>query len=368
MYNIREFIKFCSQLLLKTEAAAYFGGFMKRIFGRALVIIIILGIGLFFYINNYIDKSLKAMDPDDDSKIMVEIPNGSSTNSIAEILSEHNLIRDKRVFKYYAKKIKADNQLQAGNYILSKNMDTDELLRVLKKGGASGNTVNITIIEGLTLKETAQSIADQMGLSYDRLVSLMENADNYRAEFQFLTDNPGIKNLQGYLMPETYNIYKNSDEEKIVKILLSQFDKFYKANMLPLLAGSKLSMEDTINLASIVEKEAVLDEERDEVAATFLNRLAINMKLQSCATVNYAHGVWKERLTNEDTAIDSPFNTYIVTGLPPMPINSPGRESIIAVLEPANVDYLYFVAKGDGSHYFSNNYEDHLAAKNKYLN
>jgi len=172
-------------------------------------------------------------------------------------------------------------------------------------------------------------------------------------------DNPDINELQGYLMPETYNVYINSNEEDIVKRLLTQFDEFYQSEMVPLLGNSELSFEEVINLASIVEKEAVLDEERDEVAATFINRLDINMKLQSCATVNYAHGEWKERLTNDDLAIDSPFNTYIIEGLPPSPINSPGKISIKSVLEPADVDYLYFVAKGDGSHYFSNNYEDH---------
>jgi UPF0755 protein len=115
-----------------------------------------------------------------------------------------------------------------------------------------------------------------------------------------------------------------------------------------------------------VEKEALLNDERDEVAAVFLNRLKINMKLQSCATVNYARGDWKESLTLEDIEIDSPYNTYKIEGLPPGPINSPGRVSIQAVLNPAKVDYIYFVAKGDGSHHFSTTYEDHLAAKERY--
>ena len=340
---------------------------MKKIFSMIFVIMIFVIIA-YFYINNYMENSLHAVDINDENKIVVEIPEGSSTSDIAEILSINDLIKDPRVFKYYAKKTKADSQLKAGNFSLSKNMNADELLEALIKGGTSGNTVNITIIEGLTLEETAQSIADQLGLSYDKLISIMENSDIYKEEYKFLMDNPDIKNLQGYLMPETYNVYINSNEEDIVRKLLLQFDLFYQSEMEPLMGNSKLDFEEIINLASIVEKEAVLDEERDEVAATFLNRLDIDMKLQSCATVNYAHGEWKERLTNEDLEIDSPFNTYIVEGLPPSPINSPGKISIKSVLEPAEVDYLYFVAKGDGSHYFSNNYEDHLAAKNKYLN
>jgi len=340
---------------------------MKKTF-KMIFVIIILAIIAYFGISNYMDDTLQAVDINDENKILVEIPEGSSTGDIAEILASNDLIKNPGIFKYYAKKTKYDSQLKAGNFTLSKNMNADELLEALIKGGQSGNTVNITIIEGLTLEETAQSISDQLGLSYDKLINLMKNGDDYKEEYKFLMDNPDINGLQGYLMPETYNVYINSSEEDIVKRLLTQFDEFYQSEMVPLLGNSELSFEEVINLASIVEKEAALDEERDEVAATFLNRLDINMKLQSCATVNYAHGEWKERLTNDDLAIDSPFNTYIVEGLPPSPINSPGKISIKSVLEPADVDYLYFVAKGDGSHYFSNNYEDHLAAKNKYLN
>ncbi len=341
---------------------------MKKKIGFFLLVIIVLAIGINYYINNYIDNFLKPVDSNDDKKIIVEIPEGSSTNNIAEILLDNKLIQDSKVFKYYAKKTNSDIKLKAGNYVLSRNMSVDELLNVLIKGGTTGNTVDITIIEGLTIEKTAQSISEHLGLNYEIMLSLMNNADYFREDYQFLIDNPEIKGLQGYLMPETYNVYIKSDEETVIRVMLSQFDDFYKEDIKPLLSNSSLSMEDVINLASIVEKEAVLDEERDVVAATFLNRLDVNMKLQSCATVNYAHGEWKERLTNEDIAIDSPFNTYIIEGLPPGPINSPGKKSILAVLEPADVDYLFFVAIGDGSHYFSNNYEDHLAAKNKYLN
>lgn len=275
-----------------------------------------------------------------------------------------------RVFKYYSKKVGADSKLKAGNYLLSRSMDTDELIDNLISGGFSSNTTNITIIEGLTLEETAKSISEQLSLDYDKLVSLMNDVDKYRSYYQFLTDNPNIKNLQGYLMPETYNVYIDSSEETVVNTLLKYFDDFYKKEILTLADSSMLNFEEIVTLASIVEKEAVLDEERDDVAATFLNRLRIDMKLQSCATVNYAQGVWKERLTYDDIAIDSPYNTYVYAGLPPTPINSPGKLSILAVLEPSDVDYLFFVSKNDGSgsHYFSNNYDDHINAADEYLN
>lgn len=340
---------------------------MKKKLSIIFAILIILGVGAYFCLNSYMESSLQAIDPNDEKKILVKIPEGSSTSDIAKILSENDLIRDIRVFKYYSKKIDADSRMKAGKYSLSRSLNTEKMIEILINGGLSGNTVNITIIEGLTLEETAQSIVDQLGLNYDTLINIMENVEFYREEYKFLMDNPNIKNLQGFLMPDTYNVYLDSNEENIVKMLISQFDSFYKTDLELLISNSELTLQDTMNLASIVEKEAVLDEERDDIAATFLNRLSIDMKLQSCATVNYAQGVWKERLTNSDLAVESPYNTYLVEGLPPTPINSPGKMSIKAVLEPADVDYLYFVSKGDGSHQFSNNYDDHLAAKNKYL-
>lgn len=331
------------------------------------VLVILSAIITYFFAKNYINDNLQAVDSTDDTKIVVEIPSGSSTNHIADILLENELIKDTRIFKYYAKKTEADSKLKAGSFVLSKDMNVDELLNSLISGGSSGNTLNITIIEGLTLEETAETISEQMDLNYDKLVEIMENGQMFKDDIEFLSDNSDINNLQGYLLPETYNVYINSSEEDIVKFLLAQFDKFYIDDIKPRLTDNKLSFKEIINLASIVEKEALLDEERDEVAKVFLNRIDINMKLQSCATVNYAHGEWKERLTYEDISIDSPYNTYVVEGLPPTPINSPGKVSIIASLEPADVDYLFFVAKGDGSHYFSRTYDEHIDAADEYL-
>lgn len=338
---------------------------MKKIIALLCVLVIIAA--AYLYLNNYIVESLTAVDINDKTAITVEIPSGSTTNDIAEILFENNLISNIRTFKYYAERTGSDSKLKAGSYVLSRNMNADELLDSLIKGGSSGNTYNITIIEGLTNEDMAQVLSEQTGLSYDKFIELMEAPETFREDYEFLNDT-SISNLQGYLMPDTYNIYIDSSEEDIIRVLLKQFDEFYLDEIKPRMGNTGLSFEEVINLASIVEKEALLDEERDEVAKVFLNRLDINMKLQSCATVNYANGEWKERLTYEDIEIDSPYNTYIVEGLPPAPINSPGRVSIISVLEPADVDYLFFVAKGDGSHYFSKTYDEHIDAAEEYLN
>ncbi len=338
---------------------------MKKIIALLCVLLIIAA--AYLYLNNYIEESLKAVDSSDDSPIVVEIPVGSTTNDIAEILFENDLISNIRSFKYYSEKTGSDAKLKAGTYVLSKNMNADELLESLIEGGSSGNTYNITVIEGLTNEDMAQSVSEQTELNYVRFFELMEAPEIFTEDFEFLKET-SLLSLQGYLMPDTYNIYVNSSEEDIVRVLLKQFDEFYIDEIKPKMENTHLTFDEVINLASIVEKEALLDEERDEVAKVFLNRLDINMRLQSCATVNYANGEWKERLTYEDIEIDSPYNTYIIEGLPPSPINSPGKVSIISVLEPADVDFLFFVAKGDGSHYFSKTYDEHIDAADEYLN
>ena len=332
-----------------------------------IVIVLIIAFGGFIFINNYIDKSLDAVDSNDTTQFTIEIPSGSSTNAIAQILYDNNLIKDINVFKYYAKKEGYDVKLKAGSFVLSKNMDVEEILDTLINNAHSDNTVNLTIIEGMTIEDTAKAISDQLGLNYDKLVSLIKDTEHFRPDYQFLIDNEDIEDLQGYLLPETYNMYKGLNEEEVIEFLLTQFDKYYESTIMTAMANSDLNFEEIITLASIVEKEAVLKEERSTIAGVFINRLDQDMLLQSCATVNYAHGVWKERLTNEDIAIDSPYNTYLYVGLPPTPINSPGKASIEACLYPENTDYLYFLAKGDGSHYFSKTYDEHLEAKKKYL-
>lgn len=332
-----------------------------------IVVLVLLGSVGYFCFNNYIDNSLKPVDINDNTIMTIEIPSGSSTSKIANILYNNGLINDKRVFKYFAKKEGYDVLLKAGKFDLSKSMDMKKILENLVNKVKSQNTVNFTVIEGLTLTKVAKSLSEQLNLDKDKLLVLMSDVDNFRERHQFLKDNKDIKDLQGYLLPETYNVYEGQDEEQIIDFLLTQFDKYYSTDIVPYLDDTKLSFEEVINLASIIEKEAMIDTDRPIIAGVFINRLNDGMKLQSCATVNYAQGEWKERLSNEDISIDSPYNTYVHEGLPPTPINSPGKNSIEAALHPKKVDYYYFLAKGDGSHYFSVTYEEHLKAKAKYL-
>ncbi len=332
-----------------------------------LIIIFIIIAAIYMAVNKYVDYSLQSIDPDDSKDYTIEIPSGSSTTNIAKILYDNGIIRNKLVFKYYVRRNGQDSKLKAGIFILRKDMTVDEILHLLIKGGFSSNTINITIVEGLSLEETAKSISEQANLNNEVLINLLNNVDAFTDDFSFLKENSNITSLEGFLFPETYNIYITSNEEDVVRKILKQFDDFYNSQIKEKLRNSSLSFKDIIILSSIIEKEAMLNDERDDVAAVFLNRLDLGWRLESCATVQYALGEWKKRLTFEDLEVDSEYNTYKIFGLPPNAICSPSKSSILAALNPSDVDYLFFLSKGDGTHYFTNNYDDFLDAKDKYI-
>ena len=231
-------------------------------------------------------------------------------------------------------------------------MDFQEIADIIVSGKVT--TVNFTIPEGYTIYQTASAIAAKGLGDYDTLVSLIEAGD---FEYDFLKDAQNNKNkLEGYLFPNTYTVDEGMNEEQIIKVMLDQFEKQpYKVYAE---SGSSYSLNDIITVASIIERECKVDEERPLVASVIYNRLAKGMPLQMCSTVQYVLGKQKEVLTYADTRIESPYNTYTNTGLPPGPICSPGLAAIKAALNPADTDYLYFVLseKLDGTSNFSSDY------------
>ena len=173
------------------------------------------------------------------------------------------------------------------------------------------------------------------------------------------------QNLEGYLFPNTYMLLPQMDEQEVIKIMNDEFNKFWTKEKEEILKQTNKSKKDIIILASIVEKEAVEDDERPIIAGIFMNRLSKGMRLESCATILYTMGITKERLTFEDLKFESPYNTYKYKGLPPGPICNPGAKAIDAVLNPIVTENLYFVSKGDGTHYFSSTFGQHI--KNKII-
>lgn len=326
-----------------------------------LIIFLIIFITSFYLIN----KQLSPAGYDTDN-IVVNIPPNSTTNDIVEILSEEELIRNEIIFKIYAKVLGYDTDLKAGEYLLNQSLSSREILNKLSAGEV--NYYTFTIPEGYTVEQIANTLAER---NFVDKKEFLYQAENGSFVFPYLDKLPeGDNRLEGFLFPDTYEISRNQDEKQIIQLMLNRFlEVVDKENIEE--KGDEMGLDplEIVTLASIIEREAALKEEMELISAVFHNRLEKGMLLQSCATVQYAIGEVKEVLLYEDLRTPSPYNTYLPEnpGLPPGPIANPGAAALEAAVNPAEVDYLFFVSKGDDSHHFSSTLAEHDAAKRKYL-
>lgn len=330
--------------------------------GKFIVLIIII---LFIIMGkSYYNKQFLAVNANNPEEIPVEIPQGSTSTKISNILFEKSLIRNKTIFKIALKNKEAENKLKAGSYVLNTGMDVYDIIEELTKGGKNENVERFTIPEGYEIRQIADKLSEQGLVNKDKFLELVSNKNLFQDKYQFLEELEDGQGLEGFLFPSTYEVYIGSTEEEIIGKMLGKFNEIYEKDIKNDMGKYDLSLNEVVALASIIEREARLDEERELVSAVFHNRLEEGMLLQSCATVQYALGERKERLSDKDTQIQSDFNTYIHEGLPPYPIASPGEKSLIAALNPADVDYLFFRTKEDGTggHTFSRTYEEHKKA------
>ncbi len=292
--------------------------------------------------------------------INILIPSGADSFEIANILRQQSVIKNKFLFILLSKVFNWEKDLKAGNYEFSSSNMID-ILRKLKEGGTKRSRV--TIPEGLPEWEISQILEKEKIIKKNDFLALVNDPEIFEEEFSFLLS---LESLEGYLYPDTYYFFIEENELQVIRKFLLRFQEI----VLPLyeekIPRNNLSAEEIIILASIVEKEAQINLEKPIIAAVFHNRLEKGMRLRADPTVKYALGNFQERLTYEDLTVSSPYNTYVYQGLPPGPICNPGKDSIYAVLYPDEIDYLYFVAKGDGTHKFSNTYEEHLDAVSKY--
>ena len=289
----------------------------------------------------------------------VTVPDNVSARDIATFLSEQRVVRNVEEFLLWLKLMGREKQLKAGKYELPIYRNPIYVINRLTAGGRS--EIIVTIPEGLTFYETAQILAAHELVDPVRFTDLCEDHD-------FIRDlGLNTASLEGYLFPDTYSFSGLQGEEEIIRTMLDNFTR----HVVEFGVESSDSLHKVIILASIVEEEAKYRDERPIIARVFINRLLTGRPLESCATVFYSlktarPAMTKQKLTDADLKTDSPYNSYLHIGLPPGPICSPGESSIAAVIAPADVDYLYFVAKGDGRHHFSRTYREHVAAKERY--
>ena len=247
----------------------------------------------------------------------------------------------------------------------TKKEEAKEIIEDISSGKIYNDGIKITIPEGSTSKEIVSILVGQKLGNEESYEKLISNPKEFYNQFKFLKEED-ITSLEGFLYPSTYYFDENASEKEVLSVMLSLFNKVYTDKLRDRLKELKMTIEQVVNLASIVEKEAVLDEDRPIIASVFYNRLKIGMPLQSDATIQYIFKERKKIVTYKDLEIDSPYNSYKNKGLPPTPIASPGIKSIEATLYPEKTEYLYFVAKMDGGNNYSTNYEDHLKYEKEY--
>lgn len=284
----------------------------------------------------------------------VIIPQGASMRAVGDSLAHGGLIRFPRLFRLYASLTGKDRDVRAGTYLLRPNASWGALLTALTEG--RGLVRGLTIPEGFSLTWIVPQMAKSLGVPEDSVVAAVEDTALRNA-----LDIP-TPTLEGYLFPDTYAFPPGWSARQAVAEMVRRFERAWQPSWNARLDSLRLSRHDIVTLASIVEKEAKLPEERPVIAAVYHNRLRAGMLLQADPTVQYARGQHTNRVLFRDLGIDSPYNTYRHAGLPPGPIGSPGAKSLEAALYPAAVPFLYFVAHRDGHHEFRKTFAEHLQA------
>jgi len=310
-----------------------------------------LSLCLIFTYDIYVSPGVKREDA---QEIWITIPEGLSTREIAEKLRDEGVIEHSLLFVLLAKLTGVERNLPAGRFRMELGMSEIDCVRTIAKGGVT--SLAVTIPEGYTIRDIAMLLTERLEIDTGRFISLCSD-DRFVKEL-------GLegKTLEGYLFPDTYEFGWGCDEAELAKVMVRRFNAVFAQEWQERTMTSLLPYE-TLILASIVEGEAMRDDERALIAAVFFNRLRLKRPLQADPTIQYLLKGHRRRILYRDLEIDSPYNTYLYTGLPPSPICSPGRASIRAALNPAHVDYLYFVAKGNGGHLFSKTLEEHNRAK-----
>lgn len=334
---------------------------LRRRRAAALILLVVLLIGLAAAAVTYtLIRDYFAVGPRGPA-VVVTIPPESSLRQIALILEEARVVPHARAFEYRARRDGYQSSFRPGSYELHVNEPYGRLVAVLLKGEAP-QTVKVTIPEGLTVRQSADLVARGIaGFDAARYVDLtLAHPLPFQLE-GFTSGGP----LEGMLFPATYEVSPSVSERDFARLQLRTFTDRLGAIDLRKARAHNLTEYDVTIIGSMVEREIKVAAERPLAAAVIWNRLRLDMPLQIDATVQYALPEYKEQLTYQDLKVQSPYNTYLHSGLPPTPICNPGAAALLAAAHPAAVDYLYYVARNDGSggHYFSSNYAQFLKDK-----
>ena len=325
--------------------------FLKvRLFWFLLLFICLCGSSFAFLILNWEQSDIEGV-------ITVRIPKGKTLKEITGILSEKNIVKSDRSFMLAVRSLGYEKNIQAGNLVLHEPKTNLRLINQLVNG--MPELIKITVLEGWTIYKVSKILENTMGIHQDKVISLCMNKRFIRSL--------GIKapTLEGFLFPETYYFVETESPRTILQRMVSEYQDHISDDIRNRIRELGFSELQLITLASIIEGEAIYDDERKNISSVYHNRLHKGMRLQADPTIQYIIKDGPRRLLNKDLNIVSPYNTYLNEGLPIGPINNPGLQSIIAALYPSETEYIYFVAKGDGYHTFSITQKEHNFAKRK---
>lgn len=288
---------------------------------------------------------------------VVTVNEGMTLKEISSALEHRGLIRNKLIFMTWARLKGYSRKIKAGEYRLNSSMTPIRIMEVLTRGVML--TYTVTIPEGYSIKQIADVFSEQGLAAGDEFI-----------EYALKSDSPGkygieSPSLEGYLYPDTYIFARGLSVSSIIDVMVGRFKEIVTP-LNDIITERGMSLNELVTLASIIEKETGKTEERPLIASVFLNRLRKNMRLESDPTVIYGIKDFSGNIKKKDLTTHTPYNTYLIRGLPPGPISSPGLASLMAVLNPDETDYLYFVSKNDGSHHFSKTFEEHNRAVYRY--
>jgi len=323
-----------------------------------LIVLPLAGLSLVVFFAIYYVFWMPISVPEPAGKV-VAIPRGASFKAVADTLERDGVIRSKLAFQLAGRVLGYTKSIKVGKYLFHSGLSNSTILKDINEG-RSRIIISVTIPEGWRMDMIAKRFARDLGVDAEKILAVCRDSA-YIASKGFHATS-----LEGYLMPDTYNFYWQTDEMEIVERMVDGFKTFLVDSLKERVRVSSLTLNQVLTLASIVEGESDVDAELPLIAGVYLNRLRMNMKLEADPTIEYLLPNGPRRLRFADLRIDSPYNTYLNYGLPPGPVNNPGRKSILSVLYPDKSKYLYFVATGVGGHHFSKTYAEHEKAVRAY--
>jgi UPF0755 protein len=353
------------------------GSIIKGAIGLSMIVVVLaVGAGIYMFVGNSLQSGVQGGN--ESVPVAFEIKSGEGVSDVSANLERQDIIDSAFWFTIQLKSSGKDRLIKAGTFQLRTNMDNSEVIEVLTAPIADEPGVRFTVIEGLRLEETAEKLGAQ-GLITPSIfldaVRSPEGVAKYGGAFLQEAGAPSDATLEGYLFPDTYEIKQNPGDntDAVIKIMLDTMQQRITPEMREKLTAQGRTVHQMLTVASIVQREGVVKEELSTIAAVFWNRVDAGMQLGADPTTQYAVGQspdWWPVLRLDPNTVDSPYNTYVIVGLPPGPICAPGLAAIEAAVNPEATDYLYFVAKNDGTntHAFAHTLEEHERNRALYKN